>query len=369
MAGAVPPRVPPKVALLLVRGFGVVLLLLGVFVTWTTAPDMLRRAKTLDALTGEARLIGWHERSEGTRHARYSTMCAKFEFKGTVYRFERCMLSLHDFALLNLHMQNGNLTRVLSNERDCRELGEAGNACHASRVEINGWRAGDLADLSVQRWRVLLVPVSLILMGAAILLFPKPVHLGGQASPRVMSIYAATFVGLMSLIGLAYLWTSAAPLIGDQWEWRTVSRPTIRMDALAASDGAPRVTLQVNKRSGGESEWVQYRFPGFDGRHGEINRYSGHRFIDFFDAFADTPSLQRIGFLHANERVETETPLARFTALRFAPWLKGAYRDCWFFDGSRDAGGIRGWICAPLRERLEASDFAVMLHGIRLSDR
>lgn len=361
-------RVPPKVALALARGFGIALLLLGLFTTWITAPDILRRADALDVLIGEARLIGWHERTEHVGRVRYPSMCAKFEYKGTPYKFERCALSLHDFALLKLHMQNGNFTRVWSNERDCRERGKAGSACHASRMEINGLLVGDLADLSGRPWRLLVAPLFLVALGAGFMFFPTPAHLGGRASQRVIMVYGIAFAGVIGTLGLAYLWTVVEPVIGDHWEKGSVSRPTIRLEALAPNDGAPRVTLHANKRSGGRSEWVHYRFLGFDGRHGEINRYSAHHFADIFDAFADTQSLQQVDFTHANERVEIDTSLARFTALRFVPWVRAAFRDCWYFYGPRGSGGIRGWVCAALRERIEPTELAEMLRSVRLTD-
>lgn len=368
MAGFGQTRVPPKVALFLARVFGAALLLLGLFTTWITAPDIFRRAEALDVLVGEARLIGWKERSEGTRHARYSSICVNFSFKAAPYKFERCTLSPHDFALLQLHMQNGNRTRVWSSEKECRERGEAGSACHVSRMEINGLLVGDLEDLSGRSWRVLLAPASLTALGAAFLLFPTPAHLGGRRSKRFIAAYGIAFIGLIAVMFLAYLWITVEPLVGDRWESLNATRPTIRLEALAAVDGAPRLALHVNTRSGGRSEWMRYRFPGFDGRHGEINRYSGHHFADLFDAFADTQSLQIMTFTHANDRMEIDTPLARFTALRFRPWMRAAYRDCWFFYGPRGSGGIRGWVCAALRERLEPPELAEILGSVRLID-
>jgi hypothetical protein len=359
-------RVPHRLALPLMRVFGAALLLLGLFVMWISIPDLFRRAEALDVLIGEARLIGWQERSESVGRVRYPSMCAKFEFKGTPYKFERCMLSLHDFTLLKLHMQNGNFTRVWSHERECRERGEAGSACHASRLEINGLLVGDLADLSGRPWRVSIAPLFLVALGAASLLFPKPAHLGGWASNRVMKFYGVVIIGLIAVLGFAYLWTAVEPVIGDRWEALNTSRPTIRLGALAASDGAPRVTLHIHKRSGGRSEWVLYRFPGFDGRHGEINLYAAHHFADLFEAFADTPSLQKISFTHENQRVEIDTPLARYTALHFVPWTRAAYRDCWYFYGPSDTGGIRGWLCAALRERIEPAELASILDSVQL---
>jgi hypothetical protein len=265
-------------------------------------------------------------------------------------------------------MQNGNRTRVWSSEKECRERGEAGSACHVSRMEINGLLVGDLEDLSGRSWRVLFAPVSLAALGAAFLLFPTPAHLGGRRSRRFIAAYGIAFIALIAVMCVAYLWITVEPLVGDRWESLNATRPTIRLEALAAVDGAPRLTLQVHKRSGGRSEWMRYRFPGFDGRHGEINRYSGHHFADLFDAFADTQSLQTMTFTHANDRVEIDTPLARFTALRFTPWARAAYRDCWFFYGPRGSGGIRGWVCAALRERLELPELAEILGSVRLID-
>lgn len=257
----------------------------------------------------------------------WEEICALFRLETASNAFHRCFAP-REFTTLKLDTQSRPVIRVWVHDPQCatepqktwgmsRPENSRGAACRAEQIEVAG--------------KLVATP------GSA----PSCSIFGGSCPPREP---------------------------GAQ-DWKDIKQfpASVQVGLLRSIDGAPRHYLAYEH--GQLSEWVEYRYVGFEKENGSINISRGSAIYASPErAMIDIRALQHEIFVLPGDQYTASTSSGSFRGFAFHLIRVGSRHECVFFAGAveHEEFGVRGCYCAPKGETLSESIVRRLLESIEV---